>query len=108
MKNLKLTLVIVVSMLFLGIDNVNAQEKSVLIKGSISVYNAKITIIQPDNQILMQEYRKKEHPEESYFLLQLKTEMDKWLKQGYTLTESGISSTSEIVYTMFYVLTKKE
>ena len=106
MKKLK-NIAFIVIVLFFGMAEIYAQEKSIIIRGSFNVYNIEITTIQTDYQVLKQEYRTKEDPE-NYFLIHLKMEIDKWLKEGYTLTTSGVSTTSPIVYKMFYVLTKKE
>ena len=107
MKNLK-TITLLMTMLFLATSLVYSQEKSVLIKGLIMAADAEIITVQSDYQIVTQKYKRKEHPEESYFLTQLKMEVDKWLKQGYILSDSGMSSIGDVAYTMFYILTKKE
>lgn len=107
MKNLKM-ITYVITMLFFGISNLYAQEKSVLIKGNLGMVDIEIITIQTDYQVITQEYKRRANPEESYFLIQLKKEVDKWLMQGYTMTESGISLVTEQAYSMFYVLTKKE
>jgi hypothetical protein len=107
MRNLRM-ITIAMTMLFFMRCNLYAQEKSVLIKGNLGMVGIEIITIQPDYQVITQEYKRRTNPEESYFLIQLKKEVDKWLTQGYTITESGISLISEPAYSMFYVLTKKE
>ena len=106
MKNLKLIMLAGV-ILFLSIPYINAQEKSVLIKGSFTGIDVEITTISPTYEVVKQAYKNK-NSEENEFLVLLKKEIDKWLKDGYTLSEVGVSSYSASIYTMVYVLTKKE
>jgi hypothetical protein len=107
MKKLKM-LTLAAAVLLIAMNHLNAQVKSVLIKGTFAHLSVEITTIKPNYEITKQEYKKDKNSAENDFLVLLKKEMDKWLKEGYELTELGVSSYTESLYSMFYVLTKKE
>lgn len=104
MKKLKLVLVAVVVML-LGMGNVNAQEKSVLIKVDLSVANSNIITIQPNYEVSINEYKITKTLSENDFFILVKKELDKWLSQGYVLSDTQTPSYRDYI---IYVLTKKE
>lgn len=86
MKKVRLILVAVVAILFLGMGNVSAQEKSTVIITTVSS-GREITLQVVDNQdnTTSQLLRfSKDKPEQAY----LKIEMDKWIKKGYEITQS--------------------
>lgn len=107
MRKIKFGMLIMVA-LFLGMSQINAQERSVMIKGAFSGIAVEITTISPDYEVITQEFKKDKMPEENDFLVLLKKEIDKWLKEGYVLSETGVPSYTSSVYTMLFVLTKKE
>lgn len=109
MKKVRLILLAVVAMLFLDIGNVSAQEKSVLIRGYFSPYEYKISTIQPDYEVSVNEIKRAKNSTEEDFLILVKKELDKWLIQGYVITEfSVLKSDMAAGYSQFYTLTKKE
>ena len=44
---------------------------------------------------------------ETEFLIALKKELDKWLAEGYVITESSVASYG-LLYSKFYTLIKKD
>jgi len=110
MKNVKLILLAVTAMLFLGVENVNAQEKnSVLIQYYILGIRTKspsyiIQTVQPDYTTY--QLSTKEHGGEA--LTELKKEIDKWLNQGYSITESTPFYQGTDGSIVHYVLVRKQ
>jgi hypothetical protein len=86
MKNVKLILLVVTAMLFLGMSNVNAQESSsVMITTITTGRQITLQVVDDQNTTISQEYKfSKNNPEQAI----LKIEMDKWIKNGYSLSQS--------------------
>lgn len=104
MKNIKLIVLTTMTMLFLGIGNVNAQQ-SVLIKGTLYAKYTKIITVLPDYQVIESEIG---NVGEKEFLVSLKKELDKWISEGYIVTESTVASHDQTIYSKFYTLIKKD
>lgn len=110
MKKVRLVLVAVTAMLFLGVGSVNAQEKnSVLIQYYIMGIRTKnpsyiIQTVQPDYTTY--QLSTKEHGGEA--LAELKKELDKWLNQGYSITESTIFYEGTDGSIVHYILVRKQ
>lgn len=86
MKNVKLILLTVTAVLFMGTVNVNAQEKSTVIITTVTV-GREITLQTVDDQNNTTSQILKfstDKPEQVY----LKIEMDKWIKKGYEIKQS--------------------
>ena len=49
---------LIMTILFLGMSQVKAQEKSVMIKGTFSEIEVEITTISPDYEVIKQEFKK--------------------------------------------------
>lgn len=100
MKKVRLILVAVVAILFLGMGNVSAQEKStVLIKVHvINEYAYVINTVKPDSTT----YELKNKTKDENALVALKRELDKWVLEGYILVNStvlrSLGTTNEIIY----------
>lgn len=116
MKKVKLILLAVIAMLFLGIGNVSAQEKSTVIITTVSS-GREITLQVVDDQdnTTSQMFKfSKEKPEQAI----LKIEMDKWIKKGYEIKQSYgytqsyslVSSSGQILSTRYetVILSKTE
>lgn len=106
MKDVKLILVAVMAMLFFGIGNVNAQEKStVLIKARvIGEYAYVINTVKPDYTT----YELKNQTKDENALVALKRELDKWILEGYTLVNSVLSNSYSNINEIIYFLVKEE
>lgn len=109
MKNVKLMLLTITTMLFLGMGNVNAQESkiqsviiSIFIEGA---YHSKYTVevVKPDYSIESKEYTSKEN--NTHVIL--KQELDKWLEQGYRIVESNSNTSSNGYPITRYILVKE-
>ncbi len=93
MKNVKSTLLIVATMLFLGIGSVSAQNYSSVIITTITLGKGiTLQVVDDQNNTTIQKFKHSdEMPEQAI----LKIEMDKWIKNGYIISESyGYSSTA--------------
>ena len=86
MKNVKLILVAIVAMLFLGMGNVSAQEKSTVIITTVtSGREITLQVVDDQDNTTSQMFKfSKEKPEQAI----LKIEMDKWIKKGYEIKQS--------------------
>ena len=86
MKNLKLISLTISAILFIGVGNVNAQESSsVIITTVTSGREITLQVVDDQNNTTSQKMKFSiEKPEQAI----LKTEMDKWLKEGYELKQS--------------------
>ncbi len=101
MKNVKLILIAVVTMLFLGMENVNAQNNStVMITTVTSGRQITLQVVDDQNNTTseMLSFRK-DKPEQAI----LKVEMDKWIGKGYEIKQSygyaaSIGTTGNIRY----------
>lgn len=103
MKNVKLMLLAVIAMLFLGMNNVSAQEKStVMISGYTYGVKYRIEIIKPDYGI-----EQKEHAKDDNILVSIKKEIDYWLNQDYKLVEATSNSLSSTGERLLFVLIKE-
>lgn len=91
MRNLKM-ITIVMTMLFLGMSGLYAQEKStVLIKVQIfGEHNYFINVAKPDYTTYILENKTKDENG----LVALKKELDKWILEGYVLINSTTVSNS--------------
>lgn len=105
MKNVKLFLSTVVVFLALGTSTVNAQQKQSVIITELYLYNnITMEVVKPDYSIDKKEYSiKEENPS-----VVLKKELDKWIEQGYEVTESSMATTYNNYYRIIYFLTKKD
>lgn len=107
MKNVKLILLAVTAMLFLGMGNVSAQEKStVIITGKTDVIGSRyeIEIIKPDYEV----EKKISKSKEDNFFASMKKEADFWLGQGYKLIEATSSTVGTSSERVLFVLIKEE
>ena len=112
MKNLKLILLTLTTLLFLGVGNVNAQEKkpqTVIIK----IYefaannNSKIVIIDPQGNIAEIDLKKLLTDNEQN-IIPIQKEINKWKSEGFTIEGiSGGSLASGIITTIFLSKTDK-
>lgn len=86
MKHVKLILLALTAMLFLGIGNVNAQVSSSVVITTITE-GKKITlqVVDDQNNVTIEKFK---HSEESPEQVFLKIEMDKWIKKGYNISQS--------------------
>ncbi|MEZ4889801.1 MAG: hypothetical protein R2779_04310 [Crocinitomicaceae bacterium] len=109
MKNIKLILLALTAMLFLGMRSVSAQEKSILIRAELNGIDYNITTIQPNYEVTVVQNKRDKTFTDVDFLLLLKKEMDKYFASGYTLKESTVSPYyGDRGNYILYVLTKKE
>ena len=86
MKNVILVVLAIMTMLFLGMGNVNAQEKSsVIITGRTFTGGRtyRIEIVKPNYEV---EVRELNFKEDNFFSF-MKKEMDHWISQNYMLKE---------------------
>lgn len=93
MKNVKLMFLTITAMLFLGMENVNAQNPSSVIITTI-IEGKKITlqVVDDQNNITVEKFKYSDETPEQAFL---KIEMDKWVKKGYNISQSyGYAVTS--------------
>lgn len=106
MKNVKLIMVVVTTMLFLGLSRVNAQGKSVMIRAEFQSNLYNIMVVSPNSQVVENKAKKITQAE---FLIVLKQEIDKWLAEGYKIAQSyGYSlGTTGMMYEII-ILTKEE
>ncbi len=105
MKKVKLILVATIAILFLGISNVNAQEKStVLIQASVNGRAYIINTVKPDYTT----YELKNQTKDENALVALKRELDKWILEGYTLVNSVLSNSYSNINEIIYFLVKEE
>ena len=86
MKNIRLILLLTVPIMLVGIGNGYAQtSSSVIITVSNNMRKIDLQVIDNDNNVSHQEYKmSSETPVQLY----LKQEMDKWIKEGYSISES--------------------
>lgn len=87
MKNVKLILLALTAILFLGIGNVNAQEKSTVMITTVITSGRDITlqVVDDQNNTTTEKFKfSKESSEQAV----LKIEMDKWIKKGYEIKQS--------------------
>ncbi len=105
MKNVKLILLAVTAILFLGMGNVRAQEKStVLIKAYIvGEYAYVINTVKPDYT----SYELKSKTKDENALVALKKELDKWILEGYILMNSTVSRSLSNANETIYILIKE-
>lgn len=105
MKNVKLIFLAVTAMLFFGIGNVNAQEKStVLIKARvIGEYAYVINTVKPDYTT----YELKNQTKDENALVALKRELDKWISEGYIIVNSTVSGSFSPTSETIYILIKE-
>lgn len=110
MKKVRLILVAVVAILFMGVGNVSAQEsKSVLIKAELNGIDYNVTTIQSNYEINVIKDKREKTFTDTDFLLLVKKEIDKYLNQGYVLSESTVTPHyGDRTRYIIYVLTKKE
>ncbi|WP_300664821.1 hypothetical protein [Fluviicola sp.] len=90
MKKLKM-ITLVMTMLFLGMSNVDAQDKStVIISAKTYTTGSKyeIQIIKPDYEVENKLLKGKEED----FFVSVKKEVDYWLEKGYKLMEMTANS----------------
>lgn len=104
MKNLKLMLLSVTALLFLGMGAVNAQTSSVMVSGYVEGKPFSVSVVHPDYEKTEKKYDGKDKD----FHVVLKEELDKWLRQGYEIIDSSTASGPSAVYRVTYVLTKKD
>jgi len=85
MKNIKLVVLTTMTMLFLGMGNVNAQEKTSVIINCRLYYNGNCVFetIKPDYSVEKKETSKNQGD----FHVLMKQEMDIWISQGYELVD---------------------
>lgn len=86
MKNVKLILLALTAILFLGVGNASAQEKStVMITTVTSGREITLQIVDNQDNTTSQMFKfSKDKPEQAI----LKIEMDKWIKRGYEIKQS--------------------
>ncbi len=107
MKNTKLMLLAVTAMLFLGIGNASAQQKStVIITGKTDLVGSRyeIEIIKSDYEV----EKKISKSKEDNFFASMKKEADFWLDQGYKLIEATSSTVGTSSERVLFVLIKEE
>lgn len=105
MKKLKLIMLAVTAMLFLGMGSVSAQEKSTVI---ISYYpygsvKYRIEIIKPNYEVEYKEIAKGENG-----LVFTKKEIDYWLNQNYKLSEATTNALPSTGEKFLFILIKEE
>jgi hypothetical protein len=112
MTKIKLVLLTMCSVLFLGVGNGYAQSSSVVITVTLELRKISVQVIDAENKITRQEFK---NSEETPPQLYLKQEMDKWILAGYNVTDSygfGVSSqagaTAVHQYIETVILTKKD
>ena len=105
MKNVKLILLTITTMLFLSMENASAQEKStVLIKASvIGEYGYVINTVKPDYTT----YELKNQTKDENALVALKRELDKWISEGYIIVNSTVSGSFSPTSETIYILIKE-
>jgi len=86
MKSLKLIFLTLTTIVFFGMGNVNAQEKSTVIITTITSGNQiTLQVVDDQNNTTSQKLRfSAEKPEQAC----LKVEMDNWIKKGYEIKQS--------------------
>jgi hypothetical protein len=86
MKKLKLIMLAVTAMLFLGMGSVSAQEKSTVIITTVtSGREITLQVVDDQDNTTSQMFKfSKDKPEQAI----LKTEMDKWIQKGYEIKQS--------------------
>ena len=107
MKNVKLILLAVLAMLFLGMGNVSAQEKSTVIITGHTYSNEtkyKIETVKPDYEV----EKKESSIKETNFFALMKKEVDYWLNQNYKLVEATSNSLGPVDQRIIFVLIKEE
>jgi len=95
MKNVKLIVLTVSAVLFLGVGSLNAQEKSTVMITTITTgREITLQVIDDQNKLTTEKFKFSiENPEQ--FIL--KVEMDKWLKMDYNIAQTyGYSSTTGV------------
>lgn len=108
MKNVKLILLAVTAMLFLGMGNVSAQEnkvQSVIISvfaQGVSHNKYTVEVVKPDYSVELKEYTTKDN-----IHVALKKELDKWLEQGYQIMESSSNTIAGGYPISRYILVRK-
>lgn len=87
MKNVKLMLLAVTAMLFLGMGNVSAQEQhsSVIITTITFGREISLQVVDDQNNTTTEKFKfSTDNPEQAV----LKGEMDKWIKKGYSISQA--------------------
>jgi len=86
MKNVKLMLLTIVTIIYFGAGHLNAQEsKSVMITTVTSGWSVFVQVIDNQDNVTIDKIKLSEsNPEQ----LVLKKEMDKWINLGYSLSQS--------------------
>lgn len=86
MKNVKLILLALTAILFWGVGNASAQEKSTVIITTVtSGREITLQVVDDQDNTTSQMFKfSKEKPEQAI----LKIEMDKWIKKGYEIKQS--------------------
>lgn len=110
MRKLKLVSAIVTTILLLNIGGVSAQEKnSVLIQYYITGIRLKkpnytIQTVRPDYTT----YQLSTKDDGGDALVELKKEIDKWINQGYSITESTSFYQGTDASVVHYILVRKQ
>lgn len=110
MRKLRLMLAATIVTLFLGVGNVSAQvSKSVLIKTEFNAIDYNITTISSNYEVNIIKDKREKTFTDVDFLLLVKKEIDKYLTEGYILSESILTPyNGDRGQYIIYVLTKKE
>ncbi|MBW7867328.1 MAG: hypothetical protein H3C31_03265 [Brumimicrobium sp.] len=111
MKNVKLILLAVIAMLFLGTGNMSAQEKSTVIIRVYEEYktNSHLAIISPDGtlkSIDLKNMKPGNFYESDNNLIVIQSEIDNWKKQGFKV--DGISNTTAVTALITTIILSKE
>ncbi len=107
MKNVKLILLTITTMLFLSMENASAQQKlTVIITGKTDLVGSRyeIEIINPYYEV----EKKISKSKEDNFFASMKKEADFWLDQGYKLIEATSSTVGTSSERVLFVLIKEE
>lgn len=107
MKSIKLILLTVTTILFLGMENASAQKKlTVIITGKTDFVGSRyeIEIINPYYEV----EKKISKGKEDNFFTSMKKEADSWLDQGYQLIEATSSTVGTSSERVLFVLIKEE
>ncbi len=105
MKNVKLVVLATMTMLFLGMGDVSAQEskiQSVIISVCVKGSKYTIEVVNPDYSVELKEYTTKDNVH-----VTLKQEIDKWLEEGYQIMESNSNYLSGGFPVSGYILVKE-
>lgn len=107
MKKVKLMLLALVAMLFLGMGNVIAQEKSTVIITGYTYNNQtkyKIEIVKSNYEV----EKKDNKVNDANFYVLMKKEVDYWLGQNYKLVACTSNSLGPVDERILFVLIKEE